>query len=58
MKMRYRKTFENFTDMGRFSDVDSVDSDEQECLDKINEILYKNHGTTIQWYQQYNKFYV
>jgi hypothetical protein len=33
MKMRYLKTFENFTDMGRFSDVDS---DEQDWLDKIN----------------------
>jgi hypothetical protein len=33
MKMRYLRTFENFTDMGRFSDVDS---DEQEWLDKIN----------------------
>lgn len=31
--MRYLKTFENFTDMGRFSDVDS---DEQEWLDEIN----------------------
>lgn len=38
MKMRYLKTFENFTDMGRFSDTgfDSVETDEQDWLDKIN----------------------
>lgn len=38
MKMKYLKTFENFTDMGRFSDTgfESSETDKEKWLDKIN----------------------